>query len=277
MTLSVANVLQRPVPSQSVALSRKNGYREYPLRLDDERNNEPLVNIAAYDLAGQSYYSRPNAATGDAIPQVDPTVYVREGLVKRLAVINDTLRTSKEVAALFDGNVELYVEEGLRSWSTQSLLYNEVFPRLIRVQSPDLSEREVLERRDSMIARPSEAEASPSPHATGAAVDISMRYVQIVKSYVPGCEVFMGNDDADMSHTVRPDFFESPLSGTKQKLAQRNRRLFYWMMKGALCNEESGLCVNPTEWWHWSYGDQMWSATTSAPFAFYGSVKHLNG
>lgn len=277
MALTTADILQLPVPDQSVALHRKGGYRKYPINLADERNNEPLVDIATYDLAGQSYYSHPNAATGGAIPQVDPTVHVRKGIAERLAKINNALRTSKDIAVLFGGSVELYIEEGLRSQYTQRVLYYDIFPRLIRDQLSDMSEREVLERRDSMIARPSETEVSPSPHSTGAAVDISMRYAQTVKTYVPGCEVFMGNDDADMGDRVRPDFFEqADVSDDKGQLARRNRRLLYWIMSGALCDKDSGLCVNPTEWWHWSYGDQMWGAITDAPYAFYGAAKEVD-
>jgi D-alanyl-D-alanine dipeptidase len=28
--------------------------------------------------------------------------------------------------------------------------------------------------------------------------------------------------------------------------------------------------VLPTEWWHWSYGDQHWAAAAGEPVAHYG-------
>lgn len=274
MTPDVAKLLTQPVPDQGPALSCKNGYREYPMQLTDERSHEPLVDIATYGIAGQSHYSRPNTATGDAIPEVNPTVYVRKGIAERLSTINNALQASSEITSLLGGNVELYVEEGLRSQETQQLLYTDVFPRLIRTQFPSMNEHEVAERRNNMIAMPSKGEDSPSPHATGAAVDIALRHAQATKSYVPNVGIFMGHRDADMSDTARPDFFEQTQSPNDQyQLAQRNRRLFYWIMKGTLCDQESNLCVNPTEWWHWSYGDQMWATITGAPYAFYGSAR----
>jgi len=274
MTLTVVDMLQRPIPDQGAALERKSEYRKYPLDLNDPRNSEPLVDIAAYNLAGQSYYSRPNAATGIAIPQVDPVVRVRRGIAEKLTMINEALRASKDIRQLFGADIELYVEEGVRSSYTQRMLYDVVFPRLIRAQFPAISEDELLARRANMIARPSGTKTSPSPHSTGAAIDISLRYAQATRAYVPNCEVFMGNEDADMDDIVRPDFFEQTNElDDKYQLAQRNRRLFYWIMKGKLCAEDSGLCVNPTEWWHWSYGDQMWATITAAPFAFYGSAE----
>jgi len=43
-----------------------------------------------------------------------------------------------------------------------------------------------------------------------------------------------------------------------------NRRLLCHAMT------EEGFAPNPTEWWHYSYGDQMWAALTKNSEAFYG-------
>jgi D-alanyl-D-alanine dipeptidase len=32
------------------------------------------------------------------------------------------------------------------------------------------------------------------------------------------------------------------------------------------------LLSDPTEWWHWSYGDRYWALMTGAPAALYGPV-----
>ena len=34
----------------------------------------------------------------------------------------------------------------------------------------------------------------------------------------------------------------------------------------------SGFVQHPNEWWHFSYGDQLWAWTTNANAGFYGSV-----
>jgi D-alanyl-D-alanine dipeptidase len=33
---------------------------------------------------------------------------------------------------------------------------------------------------------------------------------------------------------------------------------------------DEGFAAHPDEWWHFSYGDQMWAALTDAPAALYG-------
>ncbi|HUB93708.1 MAG TPA: M15 family metallopeptidase [Verrucomicrobiae bacterium] len=270
----IADVLAVPVPSQDEAFMRKQGYREYALSGNDPHQQEPLVAIAEYGIAGQSYYSRPNSATGEPVTDVNPAVLVRRTIAERLAKINDAVQHSGLLVELFEGEVELYVDEGVRSQRVQRHLYNDVFPRLIREQFPEMADEQVFERRDQMIARPIASSSSPSPHATGAAVDLKLRYTQSNKLFVPNTEVFMGHLDADMSDTTRPDAFEhSGLHGDKIELARRNRRIFYGVMRGALNASSSGFVVNPTEWWHWSYGDQLWAALTKAPAAFYGVAK----
>lgn len=271
---SLPATLQRPIPVQTAAHSRKVGYRQYPLLMAHPKNDEPLVDIADYGIAGQSYYSRPNNAAG-ALAEVAPTVYVRRGIARRLADINHALAVSETATKLFGGQVELYVQEGWRSRSTQALLYNEVFPRLIREQQPHMTRQEVLARRDQLIAAPQPAE-SPSPHATGAAIDVTLRYVDSDLGYKPKQIVDMGHARIS-DHTASPDFYEQIKKKkltAAEKAGRQHRRAFYWIMRGALSpGGDSGLVCNPTEWWHWSYGDQMWAALTEAPFALYGSVE----
>jgi len=266
------SLLTVPVPLQADALLRKKGYRAYPLQTMLGRSDDPLVDIATYGIAGQSYYSRPNGATKTAIPGLPKTIYVRRGIALKLAAINKALQNSPEVEKLFGKPVELYVEEGLRARTTQQELYEIVFPGLIRAQFPKLTEVEVLERRDQLIAKPSTAK-TPAPHATGAAIDVALRYRQPILDFVLDVNVPM-TEESSTGPEVSPDYFEIHLPKTvEQKMLQRNRRAFYWIMRGALLDEESGFEVNPTEWWHWSYGDQMWAALTKAPHAFYGFAK----
>lgn len=266
--------LSKPVPNQDKPLARKQGYRGYELDTNGTRASERLVNIADYGIAGQSYYSRPNSATGRPVSDVPETVHVRQTIAEKLGAINQTVQKSELVTELFNGQVELYVDEGLRSQRVQRQLYGVVFPRLIHEQFPDMTDSEVYKRRDHMIAQPVTDPASPSPHSTGSAVDVKLRYKQDTRLFVPKAEVFMGHTNADMGNTSRPDAYEqSAASAGDAEYARRNRRIFYWVMRGVLTNEDSGFAVNPTEWWHWSYGDQMWASLTGAPAAFYGMAQ----
>jgi D-alanyl-D-alanine dipeptidase len=272
MTTTLADILLRPIPDQTVAFGRKKDYRDYPI-LKHMHDDEPLVDIALYGLPGQSYYSRPNSATGDPIPDVKPVIQIRKSLAERLANINYTLQASEEAAALFGGSVELYIDEGLRTPEMQRELYERVFPAHIRRQFPDASEEEILERRDGLIARPSD-DRSPSPHATGAVVDIKLRFANQELGYMPKSFIQMRAQPGSMDDTARADYFErKSVLTAKEETMSRNRRAFYWVMRGALTGDDSGLVCNPSEYWHWAYGDQMWAALTEAPCAFFDAVQ----
>jgi zinc D-Ala-D-Ala dipeptidase len=78
----------------------------------------------------------------------------------------------------------------------------------------------------------------------------------------------MGRGETSVSALADPDYFEHNKGDSEH---QRNRRILYWTMRGALIHDDSGLVVNPTEWWHWSYGDQLWATLTEAPCAFFAS------
>jgi D-alanyl-D-alanine dipeptidase len=270
--MDLKQILLQPIPDFTGARKIKAGYRDHPFLKIGTRDNEPLVAIDEYGIAGQSYYSRPNAATDRPVPGVDSAIYVRKSIAEKLAAINYELQNSAVIQELFGRKVELYVDEGYRSPELQEKLYNEVFPRLIRDQHPGWSERQVLKRRDELSAKPP-TEGAPSPHATGAAIDVKLRFQHENLGYAAGLEVSMGHADANTSGLTNPDYYESgEIVKFDDRDAQKNRRIFYWTMRGALLGDDSGFVVNPTEWWHWSYGDQMWAKLTYAPGAFYGQA-----
>jgi len=270
--VQLTDILQRPIPDLSRFRQGKANYRTYPLLGEGVRNDEPLAAIDEYGIAGQSHYSRPNAATVQAIAGIDPRVHVRRGIAEKLAQINYALQQSAEAANLMGGPVELYVDEGYRPASLQARLYEEVFPQLISKQHPHWSRQEVLRRRDELIAEPPTS-SSPSPHLTGAAVDINLRFQRPDPGFVPGCRVELGHKSGVVGYAAQPDYFEHHVPASKiERQAQRNRRILYWVMRGALLGDDTGFVVNPTEWWHWSYGDQLWAQLTDAPEAFYTAV-----
>lgn len=271
--MDLTDILLQPIPDYTADRKAKSGYRDHPILTIGKHDDEPLVDIAEYGIAGQSYYSRPNNLTDDPIPGIEPALYVRRSIAEKLAAINYELQNSEVIEKLFGRKVELYINEGYRAPELQKKLYEEVFPYILGQQHPDWTEKQILARRDELSAKPS-AEAGPSPHATGAAVDLNFRYADENLGYVAGTEINFGLDIARVEGASAPDYFEhlAKLSD-EQKEARKNRRIFYWTMRGALNGDDSGFVVNPTEWWHWSYGDQMWAKLTKAPEAFYGLAK----
>lgn len=121
-----------------------------------------------------------------------------------------------------------------------------------------------------MIAIPSNDPISPSPHLTGGAVDIVLRYKQTTKLYVPDCNIQLREDSVELNQVNYPDYYETILSPNPvQQKIRKNRRLFFSIMNGRLFGIENELACNPTEWWHWSYGDQLWAYVKSQETAYY--------
>jgi hypothetical protein len=105
---------------------------------------------------------------------------------------------------------------------------------------------------------------APSPHATGAAVDLTIRWEG-------GDPLWMGSlfDDASpLAHTARFDTETGAEAFSfSNEEARANRRLLYWLMVDA------GFASNPSEWWHFSFGDQMWAKLRNEPEALYAGAE----
>lgn len=261
--------LKAPVPNMDEARQNKVGYQSVPIDLANKLFDEPLIKLSELGIAGQSYYSHPNAATGDAVEGVEPDQHLRASVAQTLAMLNDLLR-HPSIGEFFGGAVELYVEEALRPISLQEHLYDTVFPELIRKQNPSMSEDEVAERRDQLSAQPSHDPTRPSPHATGGAFDIKLRYTEDGEQYKAGDDIEMGHQDADTSARVNPDYYETHVPNSERELmGQANRRAFYAIMTGAAFGTETGFVNNPTEWWHWGRGDQLSARVAGEAMAAY--------
>jgi D-alanyl-D-alanine dipeptidase len=263
------SALYEPIPNMDELRNRKKGYNELPIDVTNPKFNEPVVNIADFGIAGQGYYSRPNAATGTEVPGVPTELFLRQSVAETLASINLALNDPK-FTEFFGSEVELYVEDALRSVSLQTKLHDELFPSLIRQQNPDMSNEEVESRIKDMIALLSTDSLKPSPHATGGALDIILRYKQSTPMFVDGGEVPMGHIDGDTSTHIYPDYYEqNPPLTDLDKLAQKNRRAYYAIMTGAASGTDTGFINNPTEWWHWGRGDQLSAKVHGDKSAYY--------
>lgn len=269
--------LVRPIPDMSTSLDKKQNYREHPIKSSPEFENEPLVNAWGYGLAAQSYYSRENEATTDPIPGVPKEVYIRQSLAETLAIVNSKL-DNPIIAAFFGGEVELYIEEGIRDRAIQKKVREEYYPDLVRNDHPGITDTEVEARVDAQFAKPSESDESPAPHETGAAFDIILRYKQDSKEYVPDCKVPMGLKDGDTGDVITPDYYEhvSVLTEKDEDSRIRNfRRAFYNIMTGSAFDMNTGFVVNPTELWHWSRHDQLAAKVSGQDAALYGHANKV--
>jgi D-alanyl-D-alanine dipeptidase len=103
---------------------------------------------------------------------------------------------------------------------------------------------------------------SPAPHATGAAVDLTIRWRG-------GDMLWMGSifDDAtELAHRDRFENLRGDAMSFSDDEARANRRLLHWVMA------EEGFAGHPDEWWHFSWGDQLWAKLAGEPAAHYSEA-----
>jgi D-alanyl-D-alanine dipeptidase len=133
-------------------------------------------------------------------------------------------------------------------------------PNELKRRDPTLTGKALMDEVERYWAAPSEDENSPAPHATGGAIDLTLRWKD-------GDPLWMGSLFDDVTALANRDRFEhldpENFSFSDQE-ARANRRLLHWLMV------EEGFAGHPDEWWHFSWGDQMWAALTGAEAAHYG-------
>ncbi len=121
-------------------------------------------------------------------------------------------------------------------------------------------QQEVEEAVARFWAAPSDDPATPPPHSTGAAVDLTL-------ALEDGRPLEMGGAIDTIGAVSEPDHYariarEAPDSDPAEW--HRRRTLLASVM------EEVGFSRHPNEWWHFSHGDQLWAWRTGSPTAIYG-------
>lgn len=146
---------------------------------------------------------------------------------------------------------QLSVVEGWRAPFIQKRLYMFTLGRL-RERYPEKSEA-ALKRLANTFTAPMHPKVPP-PHTTGGAVDLML------------CDSD-GNELDLMKPFERMDHkgFAFDAAGLSQESIDRRQILAEALLEGGLTNY-------PSEYWHYSYGDQGWAARTNQPNAIYGEV-----
>jgi len=158
--------------------------------------------------------------------------------------------------------LELYVFDAWRPQAVQRFFHDEWFPRWLKTNRPDLEGARLTEEVERYWAAPSDGPGSPSPHSTGAAVDVTLMCRHTRQ------HLFMGGLFDDATEGAWTDAFERhSVMSMSEAEAQKNRRLLFWAMS------EAGFVNNPTEWWHYSWGDQMWAKLTGGGCPQYGACE----
>lgn len=129
----------------------------------------------------------------------------------------------------------------------------------------DEQREEILQKTYRIWSPPNRDPLMPPPHSTGAAVDCTLVNEQ-------GHDADMGSPIDFNGDISNPDFFEkSP--GEKERAAHAHRCLLREVMLA------EDFLQHPAEWWHFSYGDQLWvwlrqqNGLTAPAAAQYGRVE----
>jgi D-alanyl-D-alanine dipeptidase len=222
----------------------------------DNAAQEPLREVQEFGLLGENYYaSDRNPPHYGSIDGAIKQLWVREGVAERLA------RVDGRVAEV---GLCLWLFDGWRPTAVQAYFHDFWMPREIRARRPSVTDEAIQHEVDAYWAAPTVDASAPSPHLTGGAVDLTLCWADTKE------RLWMGSLFDDVSELAHLDRFEGQGLGTlaiSDDEARANRRLLYWIMT------EEGFCANPSEWWHFSYGDQMWARLTGAKTAFYGSAQ----
>lgn len=246
---------ERAIPADAVVLGAARGYREWPIDKNGAANAEPLLEASDFKLAGANFYAaKRNPPYYHPIPGAIDRLLLRKGVGERLAAVN---------ARLACADLELWLFDAWRPQAVQIYFHDHWFPAELRRRNPHISDEDLIAEVETYWAAPSEGEDAPSPHSTGGAVDLTIRWRS-------GAPLWMGSvfDDASaIAHTGRFETRESEEAFSfSNDEARANRRLLFWLMR------EAGFAANPSEWWHFSFGDQMWAKLTGASAALYGGI-----
>jgi D-alanyl-D-alanine dipeptidase len=251
---SLRDLRDKPIPPPPENGAR--GYRDLPIAFNGAANKEPLVALNAFGVSGENFYAQPrNPPYYAIIPGSIETLSLRKGAAERLRDVNTRLAAS---------DLELFVFDAWRPQAVQAYFHDRWLPAELRKRRPQISDAELAAEVTNYWAAPSTGADAPSPHATGAAVDLTIRWKG-------GDPLWMGSlfDDASpLAHTAR---FETETCAEafsfSNEEARANRRLLYWLMVDA------GFASNPSEWWHFSFGDQMWAKLRNEPEALYAGAE----
>ena len=217
-------------------------------------NNERLVQIP-HDI--KFVEPHPYLKLGAPYKNINQIWCLREGVVTLLLEAQKYLQSKRN-------DLSLIVYDSWRPLQVQSFMFNmalkdELSKSGISFQKEDRDlYNSITKKVEKFWANPFSGNNSPPPHSTGGALDVSL----IDSS---GEFVEMGCSIDSMEESAEPDFYND----------QNDNEFFLWNSNRRLLKEtmlEFGFVQHPNEWWHFSYGDQLWAWKKEKKNALYGGI-----
>jgi D-alanyl-D-alanine dipeptidase len=244
---------QTPIPDQEPVRARRVGCRSLPIDSAFVHFTEPLADLRALGIAGENYYwSERNPPYWQRVAGAIPDLLARQSVAQKLVAVN---------AGLAEAGLELYVFDAWRPRAVQAYFHDVWMPAQLAKFRPDLAGNALTLEVERYWAAPTRGAESPAPHATGGAVDLSIRWIG-------GDLLWMGSLFDDATAIAHRDHFETEPSAMcfSDEEARANRRLLHWAM------DAEGFSGHAEEWWHFSWGDQMWASARGEAAAVYGEA-----
>jgi zinc D-Ala-D-Ala dipeptidase len=183
-------------------------------------------------------YVKVGAPYGDKSPY-----YLRQTVLERLLQAQRSLQDRCP-------NWRIQIFDAYRPLAVQQYMVDYSFAQAVADQGLRLDELSEAQRERcwqqvyQFWAVPSPDPATPPPHSTGAAVDVTL--VDAI-----GAAVDMGSPIDEMTPRSYPNYFADPQMGGST--FHQHRQLLRHVMV------EAGFRQHPREWWHFSWGDQLWA------------------
>ena len=187
---------------------------------------------------------------------------LRIGVIQRLLQAQTVLSTAEPGyrLAIFDAWRPIAVQRFMVDYA----IAHECSTRGLNPSSASPAVAAVIDEVSRFWAPPSLDPATPPPHSTGAAVDLTLLHGA-------GELVDMGSDIDAIGAVSEPHHYRT-VADTTHDGVERQQALEWDRRRRLLADamESQGFAQHPNEWWHFSYGDQLWAWQRSQSEAIYG-------
>ena len=220
--------------------------------------NESLLSIP---LSFYRITPHPYLSLGAPYGQSTDPWRLRVDVIRRLTVAQELLLEANH-------KVKLALFDAWRPIAVQQFMVDYVIQKQCQLKgiNPldvdyELHRRSIAEEVSNFWALPSLNPSTPPPHSTGAAVDLTL--VDDTETLVD-----MGGEIDAIGPISSPDYYNHLNSSNPSSIStlyHSRRQLLSDVM------ERAGFAQHPHEWWHFSFGDQMWAWKRDYPRAIYGA------
>ena len=217
-----------------------------------EECGEPLQDLPREFLRMEPH---PYMALGAPYGASGNPFQLRQGVVQRLLKAQQRLSDH-------DPSLRLSIFDAWRPIAVQAFMVEHSIADLCRERGVELMSGDAFDRVVADVGRfwaaPSRDPVTPPPHSTGAAVDLTL-------SSREGIPLEMGGEIDAIGAISEPEHYAGQEDPDARCWHQRRQLLADVM-------DASGFAQHPNEWWHYSFGDQLWAWRKGAAVAVYAEA-----